>query len=192
MTPPRWREAGTDPAYVPDREAFDAYTHPEIWQLVHEALDPAALGRTAEGWQVGAAALEQLFEAFAAAVRQEFAEWSGRAAAAARESTETFVRSGTAAQDVCAAVHRLMELNSSAAQTVRDAIPPPSTPYAPDPDPVREAIDGGPRKMAHDIAAATALADAQDTLTFLYNSTLVASGDAVPAFEGPVRGENAR
>ncbi|WP_054813558.1 hypothetical protein [Nocardia arizonensis] len=187
---PEWQE-GTDPPYVPDREAFDAYTHDEIWQSVREALDPAALGRTAEGWQAGAATLEQLFETFAAAVRQEFADWHGQAAEAAREATESFVREGTAAQDVCAAVHRLMETNAVAAQTVRDAIPPPPQPYVPDPDPVREAVDGGPRKMAHDIAAATALADAQDTLTFLYNSTLVASGDAVPAFEVRVRGEYA-
>ncbi|MET7767287.1 WXG100 family type VII secretion target [Nocardia sp. NPDC005366] len=191
MTPPGWRE-GTDPPYVPDREAFDAYTHAEIWHLVREALDPAALGRTADSWANGATALEYLFEAFASAVRQEFADWSGQAATAARDSTEAFVRAGAAAQEVCAAVHRLMELNSSAAQTVRDAIPVPVAPYAPDPDPVREAIDGGPRKMAHDIAAASALADAQDTLTFLYNSTLVASGDAVPAFDVPVRGEIAR
>ncbi|MGN2640915.1 hypothetical protein ACTD5D_33035 [Nocardia takedensis] len=188
---PLGRPAETDDPYVPDREAFDAFTHEEIWRLVHEALDPAALGRTAEGWRAGADALEQLFEVFAAAVRQEFAEWHGRAADAATRATEEFVRSGLAAQDVCAAVHRLMEQNSSAAQTVRDAIPAPVAPYVPDPDPVREAVDGGPRRMAHDIAAATALADAQDTLTFLYNSTLVASGDAVPAFREPVRGEPA-
>ncbi|MBH0777107.1 hypothetical protein [Nocardia bovistercoris] len=183
------RPERTDPPYVPDREAFDAYTHAEIWHSVREALDPAALGRTAEGWQAGAAALEQMFETFAAAVRQEFAEWHGRAADSARESTEAFVRSGADAQQVCTAVHRLMEVNSSAAQTVRDAIPPPPAPYVPDPDPVREAVDGGPRKMASDIAAANTLADAQDTLTFLYNSTLVASGDAVPGFDVRARGE---
>ncbi|GAB2675695.1 WXG100 family type VII secretion target [Nocardia goodfellowii] len=176
--------AGTDPAYVPDRESFDAYTHQEIWDLVHEALDPVALGRTADGWRTAAQTLAESFETFAAAVRREFGEWEGRAATAARESTEAFVRAGTDAQQVCAEVQRLMEANAAAAQKVRDAIPKLPEPYVPHPDPVVEVVEGGPRKMAHDIAAADALADAQDALTFLYNSTLVASGDAVPAF-GP-------
>ncbi|MCP2291955.1 WXG100 family type VII secretion target [Nocardia amikacinitolerans] len=186
-------DAATDPPYVTDRESFDAYSHREIWELVHEALRPAELGRVAAGWQAGAEALDELFAAFAAAVRREFAEWHGEAATAARESTEQFLRAGAAVRDVCAELHRLMESNSSAAQAIRDAIPPPPEPYAPNPDPVLEAIEGGPRKMAHDIAAAEALADAQDTLTFGYNSTLVASGDAVPVFGTPdPSGEGAR
>ncbi|MEV0031378.1 hypothetical protein [Nocardia sp. NPDC050793] len=186
-------DAAADPPYVTDRESFDAYTHREIWELVHEALRPAELGRVAEGWQASAEALDELFAAFAAAVRREFAEWHGEAAAAARESTEQFIHAGAAVRDVCAELHRLMEANSTAAQAIRDAIAPPPEPYAPNPDPVLEAIEGGPRKMAHDIAAAEALADAQDTLTFGYNSTLVASGDAVPVFGTPdPSGEAAR
>ncbi|MEU8894730.1 hypothetical protein [Nocardia sp. NPDC048505] len=182
MTEQRRGAPGTDPAYVPDRESFDAYTHQEIWDQVHEALDPAALGRTADGWGAAAQTLAESFDAFAVAVRREFGEWGGVAAASARASTEEFIEAGAAAQQVCGEVRRLMEGNSAAAQKVRDAIPAPPAAYVPHPDPVVEVVEGGPRKMAHDIAAADALADAQDALTFLYNSTLVASGDAVPAF----------
>ncbi|MFC9895136.1 hypothetical protein ACFVMC_15750 [Nocardia sp. NPDC127579] len=183
MTDNGAQAARTDPAYVPDRESFDAYTHREIWDQVHEALDPAALGRTADGWGTTARALGEAFDTFAATVSREFGDWNGRAAASARESTEELIRAGAAAQRVCAEVHRLMEANSEAAQKVRDAIPAPPEPYVPHQDPVVEVVEGGPRKMAHDIAAADALADAQDALTFLYNTTLVASGDAVPAFD---------
>ncbi|MBF6211975.1 hypothetical protein IU433_23710 [Nocardia puris] len=178
-------DAATDPPYVTDRESFDAYTHREIWELVHEALRPVELGRLADGWEAGADELDELFGAFAAAVHQELADWQGQAADAARASTEQFILLGAAVRDVCADMYRRMEANSAAAQAIRDAIPPPPEPYTPHPDPVVEAVDGGPRKMAYDIAAAEALAAAQDTLTFHYNTTLVASGDAVPSFGGP-------
>src|SRR5690606_38311935 len=40
-------DTGTDPAYVPDREVFDAYTHRQIWDLARERLAPAELRRVA-------------------------------------------------------------------------------------------------------------------------------------------------
>ncbi|MGQ4617679.1 hypothetical protein [Nocardia sp. R7R-8] len=174
----------TDPAYAPDRELFGAYTHQQIWDLVHEALDPAALGRTAAAWQANATAVAEAFQAFSDATNREFARWSGRAADAAVSATRQFVRTGGEAHDVCRAVARLMELNSDAAQTVRGAITPPQR-YRPLADPAAEAVYGGKRRMEHDSAAADIEADVRDTMTYVYTPTMPATGDRVPRFPRP-------
>ena len=74
-----------------------------------------------------------------------------------------------------------MEANAAAAQMIRDALPEPRD-YRPLSDSVAEAVHGGVRQMAHDVASAAALADARDIMTFRYNSTLAASGDRIPRF----------
>ncbi|WP_330250691.1 hypothetical protein OG874_31415 [Nocardia sp. NBC_00565] len=178
---------GTDPAYVPERELFGGYTHQEIWDQVHEVIDPAALGRVADAWRANAAAIAEAFQAFSDATNREFARWSGRSADAALRATREFVRAGAEAHDVCRAVQRLMELNSDAAQAIRAAIPPPSQ-YRALEDPAAEAIHGGQRRMDHDMAAATAQADVQDTMTYVYTPIMPASGDRVPRFTPPPDG----
>lgn len=178
------RGGGTDPAYAPEREHFGAYTHQEIWELVREVLDPTALGRLAAAWRTGADTLAEAFQTFSDAVNREFPQWSGRAAAAAEQTTREFIAAGTEASDACRAIHRLMELNCDAAQTIRDAIPAPRH-YLPLADPVAETALGGQRRMAHDIEAAAAQADAQDTMTYVYTPTMPASGDQVPRFAPP-------
>ncbi|WP_433198547.1 hypothetical protein ACQP1G_04230 [Nocardia sp. CA-107356] len=178
---------GTDPAYAPERELFGAFTHQEIWDLVHEVIDPAALGRVADAWRANATAVAEAFQAFSDATNREFAHWSGRSADAAVRATREFVRVGSEAHDVCRAVQRLMELNSDAAQAIRAAIPPPSQ-YRALEDPAAEAIHGGQRRMDHDMAAATAQADVQDTMTYVYTPTMPASGDRVPRFTPPPDG----
>ncbi|WP_062983644.1 hypothetical protein [Nocardia anaemiae] len=178
---------GTDPAYAPERELFGAYTHQEIWDLVHEVIDPAALGRVADAWRANATAVAEAFQAFSDATNREFAHWSGRSADAAQRATREFVRAGTEAHDVCHAVQRLMELNSDAAQAIRAAIPPPPQ-YRALEDPAAEAIHGGQRRMDHDMAAATAQADVQDTMTYVYTPIMPASGDRVPRFTAPPDG----
>lgn len=175
---------GTDPAYAPERERFGAFTHAEIWELVHETLDPAALGRVAAGWRSNADAVAEAFQAFSDTANREFALWIGQSGDAALAATREFVRSGAEASDVCRAVQRLMELNCDAAQTIRDAIPPPQG-YLPLDDPAAEAVHGGKRRMDHDIAAATAMADVQDTMTYVYSPTMPASGDNVARFAPP-------
>ncbi|WP_253799429.1 hypothetical protein [Nocardia amikacinitolerans] len=175
---------GTDPAYAPERERFGAYTHVEIWDRVHEALDPGALGETAAAWQAGADAIADAFQHFADAANREFARWSGRSAEAAQRATREFIRVGDEAHDVCRAVQRLMELNRDAAQTIRAAIPEPRR-YVPLDDPAAEAVYGGRRRMEHDLAAAAAQADVQDTMTYVYTPTMPASGDSVPRFTPP-------
>ncbi|WP_051023093.1 hypothetical protein [Nocardia pneumoniae] len=177
-------DGATDPAYAPDRELFGAYTHQQIWDLVHEALDPAALGRTAAAWQANATAVATAFQAFSDATNREFAQWAGRAADAAVTATRQFVRAGGEAHDVCRAVARLMELNSDAAQTVRGAITPPQR-YEPLADPAAEAVYGGKRRMEHDSAAADIEADVRDTMTYVYTPTMPATGDRVPQFPRP-------
>ncbi|WP_327110466.1 hypothetical protein OHB12_22080 [Nocardia sp. NBC_01730] len=177
-------EGATDPPYAPDRELFGAYTHQQIWELVHEALDPAALNRTADAWQANARAVAEAFQAFSDATNREFAHWSGRAADAAVRATREFVRAGTEAHDVCRAIARLMELNGDAAQTVRGAIPPQQR-YRPLEDPAAEAVYGGKRRMDHDSAAADIEADVRDTMTYVYAPTMPASGDRVPQFPRP-------
>ncbi|MFI9510710.1 WXG100 family type VII secretion target [Nocardia sp. NPDC052566] len=172
---------GTDPVYATEREHFDGYTHQEIWDRVHEVIDPEALGRAADAWRAGADAIGEAFQAFSDAADHEFARWSGRAADAARQATREFVDAGGAAHDVCRAVQRLMELNRDAAQAIRAAIPPPGQ-YRPADDPVVETVLGGQRRMDHDSAAAAAQADAQDTMTYVYTPTMPASGDRVPRF----------
>ncbi|WP_280293479.1 hypothetical protein [Nocardia abscessus] len=183
-------DGATDPAYAPDRELFGAYTHQQIWDLVHETLDPAALGRIAEAWQANATAVAEAFQAFSDATNREFARWSGRAADAAVGATRQFVRAGGDAQDVCRAVARLMELNSDAAQTVRGAIAPPQR-YRPLADPAAEAVYGGKRRMEHDSAAADIEADVRDTMTYVYTPTMPATGDHVPQFPRPHEGSAA-
>ncbi|MFR9752939.1 hypothetical protein ACL02S_18150 [Nocardia sp. 004] len=177
----------TDPAYAPNREVFGAYTHQQIWDLVHETLDASALGRTAAAWQANATAVADAFQTFSDATTREFARWSGRAADAAAAATRQFIRAGEEAHDVCLTVARLMELNSDAAQTIRDAIAPPQR-YRPLADPVAEAVHGGQRRMEHDSAAADLEADARDTMTYVYNPTMPATGDRVPRFAGPPEG----
>lgn len=182
--------AGTDPAYAPDRERFGAYTHAEIWEHVHERLDPGALGATAAAWQAGADAVGEAFQTFADTTAREFARWSGESASAAERATRTFLGVGARAQDVCRAVQRLMELNRDAAQTVRAAIPPPRH-YVPLDDPAAEAVFGGRRRLDHDLAAAAEQADAADAMTYLYSPTMPATGDNVPRFptvDGPASG----
>ncbi|MEV5836373.1 hypothetical protein [Nocardia sp. NPDC052112] len=178
---------GTDSPYAPERELFGAYSHQEIWDLVHEVIDPAALGRVADAWRANAAAIADAFQAFSDATNREFAHWSGRSADAALRTTREFVRAGTEAHDVCRAVQRLMELNSDAAQAIRAAIPPPPQ-YRALEDPAAEAIHGGQRRMDHDMAAATAQADVQDTMTYVYTPIMPASGDHVPRFTPPPDG----
>ncbi|MFC3963256.1 PPE domain-containing protein [Nocardia jiangsuensis] len=177
----------TDPPYAPVRERFAGYPHREIWERVHEQLDPAALGRTATGWQGAADALGEAFQSFADATAPLFARWSGQSAATAAAATREFTAAGTAASDVCRTIQRLLELNAEAAQTVRAAIVPPPE-YLALPDPVAEAVHGGRRRMEYEVLAATALADAQDTMTHVYTPTMPATGDAVPRFAAPPAG----
>jgi hypothetical protein len=180
---PGFADSGTDPGYAPERELFAAYTHQEIWDRVHEVIDPAALGRVADAWHANADALAEAFQRFSDATNREFARWSGDSADAAARATRELVRAGDEAHEVCAAVQRLMELNSDAAQAIRAAIAPPPQ-YRPLDDPAAEAIHGGQRRMDNDLAAATAQADAQDTMTYVYTPTMPASGDRVPRFPG--------
>ncbi|MBF6331853.1 hypothetical protein [Nocardia transvalensis] len=177
--------AGSDPAYVPDREVFDAYTHQQIWDQVRQKLDPGALGQIAAEWKNRADKLNELFTAFSQEVKREFTSWSGTFAGAAQKSTDEFVSGGNEAHTTATAVQQLMSLNSESAQTVKASIPPPPPPYVPDPDPVAEAADGGARLRTYQNAAAAAQADAQDTMNFVYNPTQPASGDSVPRFMPP-------
>ncbi|MFC9896766.1 hypothetical protein ACFVMC_24040 [Nocardia sp. NPDC127579] len=183
--------AGIEPAFVPERERFGGYSHREIWEQVREALDPAALGTAAAAWQAGAGALGAAFETFRAATHREFADWTGQSADAAVRATQELVAQGLGAQEVCDTIRRLLELNSHAAQTIRGALEPPAE-YLPLADPVAEAVEGGRRRMEHDLAAATAHAEAQDVMTYLYNPTMPATGDSVPRFAPPTAGGTTR
>lgn len=173
--------ADTDPPYAPERECFASYTHQEIWDLVHETLDPGVLGAAAAAWKSNAEAVSDAFAAFAATARLEFDRWSGHTADAARQATRDFVHRGAETGEVCRALQRIMEGNTEAARTLRSAIAAPQ-PYRPLDDPAAEAVHGGRRRMDHDIAAAAAAADVQDVMTTIYTPTLPASGDRVPRF----------
>ncbi|MFI5714458.1 hypothetical protein [Nocardia sp. NPDC051750] len=170
-----------DPPYAPERECFGSFTHQEIWDRVHEVLDPAALGAAAAAWKSNADAVAAAFAAFADSAGREFGGWTGHTADAARQATLDFIRAGEATHEVCRAVQRIMEGNSDAAQTLRAALAAPQ-PYRPLDDPAAEAVHGGRRRMDHDIAAAAATADAQDAMTTIYLPTLPPSGDRVPRF----------
>jgi hypothetical protein len=176
---------GNDPAYVPDREVFGAYTHQEIWNLVHEVLDPTALGHVADTWHGNAELVGEAFRTFADTVNAEFARWTGHTGTAAQAATREFIGHGLHAQDVCTVLHRLLASDADAAQAIRDALDPPPGLYQPLDDPAAEVVHGGRRRMEHDVAAAAALAHARDTMTYVYNTTLPASGDRVPRFVPP-------
>ncbi|MGW6334451.1 hypothetical protein [Nocardia rhamnosiphila] len=180
--------AGTDPAYVPDREVFGAYTHQQIWDLAHEELAPAELSRLADTWGHTATAVETAFDEFARDLTRLSGDWSGVAAVAAARAAAAFVRAGDDAVAVCRVVEQLLAADSTAAESVRAAIPPPPGPYLPHPDPAVEAAAGVQRRTAYNTAAATLTAEAQDAMTFGYNPTIPASGDAVPRFIAPVAG----
>lgn len=176
---------GTDPPYVPDREVFDAYTHQQIWDLVYKSLNPEALGQISSSWKAVGDRLEDVFDTFSAEVRRESAEWSGSFAIRAQSSTDAFVLDAASTQRTCQHVEQLMGLNSSAAQNIRASILEPKPPYVPDPDPAVEAADGGGRRRRYNETVAELTADAQDTMNYLYNPTLPASGDSVPRFVPP-------
>ncbi|MGF6886336.1 hypothetical protein ABIA39_000303 [Nocardia sp. GAS34] len=180
--------AGTDSAFVADREQFNGYSHQQIWDQVHEKISPDLLGQIASHWGDRAQKLHDLFDTFGQGVKREFAEWSGAFAESAQHSANTFLTASSEAHGSALTVQRLMELNSSAAQTVRAAIPPPPPPYKPDPDPAKEAADGGARLRTYQSAASSAQAEVQDTMNFVYNPTIPASGDAVPRFVPPAPG----
>ncbi|WP_174552082.1 hypothetical protein [Nocardia sienata] len=180
--------AGTDPAYVPDREVFGAYTHQQIWDLVQEVLAPAELSRLADTWGHTATAVETAFDEFARDLARFSGDWSGLAAVAAARAAATFVQAGDDAVAVCHVVENLLSADSAAAESVRAAIPPPPSPYLPDPDPAVEAATGARRRTTYNTAAATLTAEAQDAMTFGYNPTIPASGDAVPRFTPPGAG----
>jgi len=179
--------AGTEPAYATERERFAAYTHAEIWEQVREALDPAALGNTADTWRTGADTLAEAFQTFADAAAREFAHWSGSSADAAVQATRAFVTLGIQAHEVCRTVQRLIELDRDVAQTIRAAIPPPAR-YVPLADPVAEAVLGGRRRMEHERSAAEVEADVRDIMTYIYSPTMPATGDRVPRFRPPAPG----
>ncbi|NKY89027.1 hypothetical protein [Nocardia veterana] len=170
-----------DPPYVADREVYGSYSHRDLWEQVHETLDPTALGDAAAAWRQQATMVAAAFRTFADAARVEFEAWSGQARAAAVAATEAFVDRGAAVAETCLELHRLLDADAEAAQSIRDALPEPLE-YVPLADPVAEVVHGGARRMSHDIAAAAALAEARDVLTFRYNTTLAASGDRVPRF----------
>lgn len=180
--------AGTDPAYVPDREVFGGYTHQQIWDLVHEALAPAELSRLADTWGHTATAVETAFDEFARDLTRFSGDWSGLAAVGAAAAAAAFVRAGDDAVAVCRVVEQKLAADSAAAEAVRAAIPPPPAPYLPDPDPAVEAATGAQRRTAYNTAAAALTAQAQDAMTFGYNPTIPASGDAVPRFTPAVAG----
>ncbi|MEV3962994.1 hypothetical protein AB0M34_19190 [Nocardia sp. NPDC050193] len=177
--------AGTDPAYVPDREVFGGYTHQQIWDLVHEELAPAELSRLADTWGHTASAVETAFDEFARDLTRFSGDWSGLAAVAAAQAATAFVRAGDDAVAVCRVVEQLLAADATAAESVRAAIPPPPGPYLPDPDPAVEAAAGAQRRTAYNTAAATLTAEVQDAMTFGYNPTIPASGDTVPRFTAP-------
>lgn len=179
---PGTASAGTDPAYVPDREVFDAYTHQQIWDLARERLAPAELRRVADTWGYAADALESAFDEHARDITRLSGEWSGVAAAAAARSATALVRAGADTAGVCRVLQQLMAANSDAAEAVRVAVPPPPPPYRPDPDSAVEAATGAQRRTAYNLAVAAAAATAQDAMTFGYNPTIPASGDSVPVF----------
>lgn len=179
-------DTGTDPAYVPDREVFDAYTHRQIWDLARERLAPAELRRVADAWGRTADALESAFDEHARELTRLSGEWSGIAAAAAMQAATALVRAGDDTVEVCRTIGHLMTANSDAAESVRAAIPPPPEPYRPDPDSAVEAASGGQRRTTYNLAAAAATATAQDAMTFGYNPTIPASGDNVPRFPAAV------
>ncbi|MFI2233067.1 hypothetical protein [Nocardia testacea] len=180
--------AGTDPAYVPDREVFGGYTHQQIWDLVHEALAPAELSRLADTWGHTATAVETAFDEFARDLTRFSGDWSGLAAVGAAAAAAAFVRAGDDAVAVCRVVEQKLAADSAAAEAVRAAIPPPPASYLPDPDPAVEAATGAQRRTAYNTAAAALTAQAQDAMTFGYNPTIPASGDAVPRFTPAVAG----
>ncbi|MQY17425.1 WXG100 family type VII secretion target [Nocardia macrotermitis] len=175
-------KAGMDPAYVADREAFNGYRHQQIWDLVHDKLDPGALGQTASEWGDRAQHLHDLFETFHQEVQREISSWSGTFATAAHDGISEIGTAAGETHDAALTVQRLMDLNSSAAQTVKAAIPQPPAPYKPNPDPAKEAADSGVALRAYQDKAAAAEAEAQDACTHIYNPTLPASGDSVPRF----------
>ncbi|MET8795319.1 hypothetical protein ABZV91_02470 [Nocardia sp. NPDC004568] len=179
---------GTDPAYVPDREVFGAYTHQQIWDLAHEHLAPADLSRLADTWGHTATAVETAFDEFARDLTRLSGDWSGLAAVAAAQAAAAFVRAGDHAVAVCRVVELLLSADSAAAEAVRTAIPPPPAPYLPDPDPAAEAATGARRRTAYNTTAAALTAQAQDAMAFGYNPTIPASGDAVPRFAPPAAG----
>ena len=180
--------AGVDAAYVAAREQFNCYTHQQIWDLVHEKISPDALGQIASHWSDRAQKLHDLFDTYSQAVKREFAEWSGTFATSAQQSTNAFLAASADAHGTALTVQRLMDLNSSAAQNVRASIPPPPPPYKPDPDPAKEAADGGARLRTYQNQASAAQAGVQDTMNFVYNPTIPASGDSVPRFVPPPPG----
>ncbi|WP_024801918.1 hypothetical protein [Nocardia sp. BMG51109] len=171
-----------DPPYVPDREVFGAFSHRELWDRVHETLDPGALGEAADAWRRNADLVGEAFRAFSDSTNAEFARWAGRARDAAQRATRDLVARGNAVAEACATLHRLLESDAEAAQGIRDAIPPPPPAYRPLDDPAAEAVHGGPRRMEHDLHTAAALAAARDAMTYVYNPTLPPSGDRVPRF----------
>lgn len=173
---------GTDPAYAPDREVFDAYTHQQIWDLVHEKLAPAELADLAGAWGRSANALETAFDDFARELTRHSGDWSGLAAATAARAVAALVRAGDDSVAVCRVVEQLVVADSRAAEAVRAAIPPPPPPYLPDPDPAVEAATGAGRRTAYNSSVATLTADARDAMTFRYNPAIPASGDNVPRF----------
>ncbi|WP_459548853.1 hypothetical protein [Nocardia sp. X0981] len=173
---------GTDPAYVPDREVFDAYTHQQIWDLVHEKLAPAELADLAGAWGRSANALEAAFDDFARELTRHSGDWSGLAAATAARAAAALVRAGDDSVAVCRVVEQLVVADSRAAEAVRAAIPPPLPPYLPDPDPAVEAATGAGRRTTYNTTAATLAADARDAMTFRYNPAIPVSGDNVPRF----------
>ena len=177
---------GTDPAYVPDREVFDAYTHQQIWELARERLAPAELRRVADAWGRTADTVESAFDEHARELTRLSGEWSGVAAAAAMQAATALVQAGDDTVVVCRALRQLMTANSDAAESVRAAVPRLPDPFRPDPDSAVEAATGAQRRTAYNLATAAATASAQDAMTFGYNPTIPASGDSVPRFPAVV------
>lgn len=174
----------TDPPYAPEREHFGGYTHQQIWDLVHDALDPLALGRTATAWHSCADTVGDAFAAFTHSTRRSLSRASGQTAEAAWRATLDVAHLGDRTHEVCREVAERMDSNIEAAQTLRGAIPEPLE-YCPLDDAAAEAVHGGKRRMEHDTAAAESTAAVQNTMTSVYTPTIPASGDRVPRFAAP-------
>lgn len=172
--------AGSDPNYATTREAFDGYSHPDLYAAV-QSLRPGEVSATAGVWSDVAGDVSRLCVSLLLRVLNEIGDnWDGPTADSVSRTVRQVNENGNGTVNVMNSVSTRLNQASMVAEALKATVPPPVTPL---PLPM-DVITGG---------AATAYADAQqlaeeerrraiDVLDTVYSPQLRPTGDAVPAF----------
>ncbi|WP_066903317.1 hypothetical protein [Millisia brevis] len=176
---------GTDPNYANTLEAFDGYSHQQMYDLV-QALQPGSMSQAAGLWiDAGTSVKQSSTGLMLAAIAELDHNWKGGAADEVRAMVGRINQGAIDTGSVMQSVGMRMNQATTAAEALKSTMPPPAQPV-----PLPMDVLGSPVTA---YAAAEQRAEEQrrqaiELLNSIYTPQLRPTGDAVPAFGSPTSG----